>query len=254
MPRDSARASCASTTKWTWFVCTEKWSTRKSVRDFVAAAMASFIAVNSACSRKEGSPPRARSVTWTGWRARWTGRARWGTTGRGPGFRPAPARAPPRRRAGRKRLSWSATFTTLIRAAFSSDEFIDHVLTQLTNGREPTNRFERVVRLAQGAWYKIESSGLAGMAEWECAGLCDMDELDRALRDIGASRAADVIRAIVTKLRAVDPEVKAALPGNEYCDCAGDTVEVPFDADAEIFRPLVRWVIRHRREIAALVN
>lgn len=135
-----------------------------------------------------------------------------------------------------------------------ADEFIDHVLQQVMLGRKPANRFEEVVDLAQGAYYKIANAGLGGMAEWECAGIRDMNEVDGALREIGATRAADVVRSIVERLRAVPSDVKAKLSGPEFCDCAAETVDVPLDEEAEIFRPLVAWLIRHRREIALLVN
>jgi hypothetical protein len=84
----------------TWFAWIEKWTTRNEppvAGDVFTAATAAVSARASTCSRNEGNPPRARSVTCTGWYLRCTGRARWGTRRVGPAFffRPAPGRAPP---------------------------------------------------------------------------------------------------------------------------------------------------------------
>jgi hypothetical protein len=93
-PLESARASAASTTRWTWSRCTEKWTTRNRSGSRRAAREIARRTVGNTNWLRKGAM-RARSVTWTGSAARCTGRASCGVFGRGPGLRPAPRRAPP---------------------------------------------------------------------------------------------------------------------------------------------------------------
>src|SRR5207249_1941730 len=75
IPRPSACVPSASTSRCTWFVWTEKCTTRKVAAEAAARPLRS--ARKRRMPRSEGRPRTARSVTWTGWPRWWRGRRRW---------------------------------------------------------------------------------------------------------------------------------------------------------------------------------